>query len=463
LPHPEAVPRGRTLGHWTPEDPAFWSRTGRRIARWNLLVSTLAVFVGLAVWMVWSVVVLLLDDVGFAFTDMQLFWLTALPALSGSLLRVVYALAVALVGGRTWTVFSTALLLLPAVGIALAVTNRATPFPVFVLLAVLCGVGGASFASSMVHVNACYPRAHKGMALGWTAGIGNLGVSAMQWLVPIVITMSVVGAVGGPPQRTRAGDEIWLQNAGLVWVPLILLVVLAAWLRMHDLEIARASLREQADVLRRKHVWLICGLYLGTFGSFIGFSAVFPWAIQSQFPQADALRFAFLGPLVGAASRPAGGWMADRHGGGRVTFWSFAAMLAAALGVVFFLRASDGPDALAGFVAMFLLIFAAAGVGNGSTFQMIPAILLHQHSRGAPPPEVRDAARRTAQHQAGAALGFASAAGGLGGFVIPLAYGYSQRSLGSAEPAVWGFALFYAGCLALTWWYYTRQGAEAPC
>lgn len=451
---------------WRPEDALFWSETGRRIAKRNLWISIPALFLAFAVWMVWSVVVVKLNQVGFAFSESQLFWLAALPALSGATLRIFYSFTVPIFGGRNWTVVSTASLLFPAIGIGIAVQNPETPYLVFVLLALLCGFGGANFASSMANINYFYPKSQKGTALGLNAGIGNLGVSGMQFVVPIVIAASVFGALGGSPQTetTAAGTrDIWLQNAGLIWVPFILLVTIAAWFGMHNLGVAKASFADQSVIFRRKHNWLMCWLYIGTFGSFIGYAAAFPRVIQTQFPDVDPLQFAFLGPLLGAAIRPVGGWMSDKLGGARVTFWNFIIMAIAAGGVIYFIRMGDQPGAFLGFFVMFLLLFTTTGIGNGSTFKMIPVIFLNQHSRGIPDVDGLEAARRSAERESSAVLGFTSAIGAYGGFVIPLSYGYSIEQTGTPEVALWGFIAFYATCIAITWWYYFRKNAEAPC
>jgi MFS transporter, NNP family, nitrate/nitrite transporter len=458
--------RSRLIVDWRPEDAIFWSESGRRIAAQNLWISIPALFLAFAVWMVWSVVVVKLNQVGFAFTESELFWLAALPALSGATLRIFYSFVVPVFGGRSWTAISTASLLLPAVGIGLAVQNPETPYRVFVLLALLCGLGGGNFASSMANINYFYPKARKGTALGLNAGIGNLGVSAMQFVVPIVIaTGAFAGLVGAPQiEVTAAGArQIWLQNAGFVWVPFIVLIAVAAWVGMHNLAGARASVAEQSIIFRRKHNWLMCWLYLGTFGSFIGYSAAFPRVIQTQFPAVDPLQFAFLGPLVGAAIRPVGGWISDRFGGARVTFWNFFVMALAAGGVIYFVRAGDRPGAFIGFLVMFLVLFTTTGIGNGSTFRMIPVIFLNQHTKGLRDGEAIEIARRNAEREASAVLGFTSAIGAYGGFFIPLSYGYSIERTGSPETALWGFIVFYITCIAVTWWYYFRRDADAPC
>ena len=451
------------INDWRPEDPAFWNQSGRRVATRNLWISIPALLLAFSVWMVWSVVVVKLKAIGFQFTEPQEFWLTALPALTGATLRIFYSFTVPIFGGRNWTVLSTASLLIPAIGIGVAVQNPATPYTVFVVLALLCGFGGANFASSMSNINYFYPKAQKGTALGLNAGLGNLGVSVMQFLVPLVIGAAVFGSLGGAPQQAvekGVTRQIWLQNAGFIWVPMIVVVVVAAWFGMNNLDAARASFAEQAVVFKRKHNWIMCWLYLGTFGSFIGYSAAFPKLIKITFVDVDPLQFAFLGPLVGAMARPIGGWVSDRLGGARVTFWNFLAMIGAVGGVLYFLNERN----FAGFFAMFLVLFITTGVGNASTFKMIPVIFLNERLRTAQgrEREAEEQAKRDAAKESSAILGFSSALGAYGGFIIPIAFGKAIQS-GSPQTALWQFMAFYATCLALTWWFYFRRNAEAPC
>ena len=306
---------------WNPEDRAFWQAEGKAVATRNLWLSIPALFLSFAVWMVWSVVIVRLPEVGFRYTTDQLFWLAALPGLSGATLRIFYAFVVPIFGGRLWTALSTASLLVPALGIGFAVQDPSTSYGTMLLLALLCGLGGGNFASSMSNISFFFPKAQKGTALGLNAGLGNLGVSAMQFVIPLVVTVGAFGALGGAPQPLvdGRGGHLWLQNAGFVWVPFILTSAVAAWFGMNDLATAKASFRDQAVVFRRKHNWLMCWLYLGTFGSFIGYSAGLPLLVKSQFPGVDPVRYAFLGPLVGALARPVGGWLADRLGGARVS------------------------------------------------------------------------------------------------------------------------------------------------
>ena len=448
----------RVLAEWKPEDPEFWASKGRAIARRNLWISIPALLLAFVIWMVWSVVVAKLPSVGFKFTTDQLFWLAAMPGLSGATLRIFYSFMPPIFGGRLWTSVSTWSLMVPAVGIGLAVQSPDTPYIFFLSLALLCGLGGGNFASSMANISFFFPKAEKGNALALNAGLGNLGVSVGQFVIPLVITTGVFGWLGGEPQVAASGaSKLWLQNAGFIWVPFIAISAFAAWFGMHDIADMRASFADQAVIFKRKHNWLMCWLYTGTFGSFIGYSAGFPLLAKTQFPQVDSLKFIFLGPLVGALSRSATGWLSDRYGGGRVTFWVFMLMIAAVGGVLYFLGIKDQEGAFWGFFAMFMILFFATGVGNASTFQMIPAIMRTEMPRLEPGLAV-PARQKQAEMESAAIIGFTSAVAAYGAFFIPKAYGSSIALTGGPEVALWGFMGFYVTCVALTWIFYTRRG-----
>lgn len=443
-------PRAGAIQDWRPEDPDFWEKAGRPVAQRNLWISTYCLLLSFAVWMVWSVVVARLPAIGFDFDTGQLFWLAALPGLSGATLRIFYSFLVPIFGGRLWTTVSTASLLIPAFGIGYAVQNPDTPFLIFLVLALLCGLGGGNFASSMSNISFFFPKHEKGNALALNAGLGNLGVSLMQFLVPVVTTFALFGALGGGAQVTAEGEQVWMQYAGFVWVPLILLGTVAAWAGMNDIQSAKASFAEQAPIFRRMHTWLMCWLYTGTFGTFIGMSAGFPLLSRMVFPDVNALNYAFLGPLVGAISRAGTGWVADKYGGARVTFWVFVAQIAAVFGMIWFLNLGSFP----GFFAMVLFLFFASGIGNASTFQMVPGIMRLEIDRTAPQLSAPDR-RKQAERESAAIIGFTSAIAAYGAFYIPRAYGSSIEATGSANAALWAFGIFYITCAALTWWIYS--------
>ena len=438
--------RAGPIEDWRPEEEGFWKSGGRAVARRNLWVSTYCLMLSFAVWMVWSVVVARLPAIGFDFSTDQLFWLAALPGLSGATLRIFYAFLVPVFGGRLWTTLSTASLLIPAFGIGYAVQDPQTPYLIFLVLALLCGFGGGNFASSMANISYFFPKSEKGNALALNAGLGNLGVSLMQFLVPVIVTMSLFGALGGQAQTAADGTQLWMQNAGFVWVPLIIIGAIAAWFGMNDILSAKSSFADQSAIFGRLHTWLMCWLYTGTFGTFIGMSAGFPLLSKLVFPEVNALSYAFVGPLLGALSRAATGWVADRYGGARVTFWVFVVQISATVGMIWFLAAGS----FTGFFAMVLLLFVASGVGNASTFQMVPGILRREVDRTEP--NLAEPQRRIqAERESAAVIGFTSAIAAYGAFYIPKAYGSSIELTGSADAALWGFLLFYLSCAALTW------------
>lgn len=458
----------RLIQDWHPENAEFWQNGGKQTARRNLWISIPALMLAFSIWQVWSVAVINLPSIGFKYSENQLFWLAAVPALSGATLRVFYSFMVPVFGGRRWTAISTASLLLPAVGLGLAVQNPDTGYGTMMLLALLCGFGGGNFSSSMANISFFFPKAEKGTAMGLNAGLGNLGVSVAQFLVPLVITSALFGSLGGEPQswlKDGVSKQIWLQNAGFVWVPFIIVSTLAAWFGMNDLSSAKASFKDQAVIFKRKHNWIMCIIYLGTFGSFLGFAAGFPLLTKSQFTGIDPVKYAFIGPLVGALVRPFGGWLADKTGSGaKITQWVFAGMIAAVFGVLFFLPENGQGGSFWGFFACFIALFALTGIGNGSTFMQIPVIFLNQQQKLAERGIVtREQALANAAKEGAAVAGFTGAFAAYGGFFIPKSYGTSIALTGSVDMALYGFVVFYFLCLLINWWYYARANAEVKC
>ena len=453
----------QVLHHWEPENPGFWKQTGARVANRNLWISIPALVLAFSIWMLWSVVVVNLDRAGFRLSENQMFWLTAVPALSGATLRIFYSFLVPIFGGRKWTALSTASLLIPALGMGFALRDPTTSFPTLLILALLCGLGGANFSSSMANISFFFPKSRKGLATGLNAGIGNLGVSLVQFVVPVVITFSLMGS--GSPQVTADAQPLWLQNAAFIWVPWILLTSVVAWFGMNDIADAKASFAAQATIFGRKDNWLMCVLYLGTFGSFIGYAAGFPLLIKNQFPGVNPLAYAWLGPLVGATMRPVGGWLADKLGGARVTFWNFIVMALAVLGVAAFLPTGGHGGSFTGFFLMFLVLFLTTGIGNGSTFRMIPVIFLNNRLRGVNASDAAAVAQATKEGntEGAATLGFTAAMAAYGGFFIPKSYGTSISLTGGPEAALYVFFVFYLVCIGITWWNYARRNAPTPC
>ncbi|WP_301801291.1 MFS transporter [Nocardioides sp. ChNu-153] len=478
-----AGPQRRTrrwIDDWRPEDPQFWSETGRPVARRNLAWSIFAEHLGFSVWLIWSVSSAYLVAMGFAFSAQQLFLLVAIPNLVGSLLRIPYTFAVGLFGGRNWTIVSAALLLVPTLGFALAVTNAGTPYWVFCVIAATAGFGGGNFASSMANINYFYPTARKGAALGLNAAGGNLGVALIQLLLPVI-----VGGAGlfGLVQASQGG--IHLERAALVYAALAVVATVAAWLWMDNLGTAVVKPREQLRVVREPHTWVMSVLYIGTFGSFIGYSAAMPLLIKLNFWVPDPAPlgtgiyfayFAFLGAAVGSVARPIGGWLADRYGGARITLVAFLGLAASTLAVlwtVFQLTpnptadpaiATENESLFPLFLGFFLVLFACTGIGNGSTYKMIPAIWRRRAEAASPAgtPE-RTAALTAAGQQASAALGVIGAVGAIGGFLIPLAFSapWVADPLTATKGAFMVFAGYYALCVVVVCTVYLRRGRTA--
>ena len=459
----QSANKGYVLTDWRPEDPQFWESEGKRIATRNLWISIPNLLLAFSVWMVWSVVVAKMPAIGFDFTVGERFWLAALPGLSGATLRIFYSFMVPIFGGRKWTAISTASLLLPAIGIGFAVQNPETSYATFLILALMCGFGGGNFASSMANIAFFYPKKTKGNALALNAGLGNLGVSVMQFLVPIVITIGVFGAIGGEAQQLSNGGELFIQNAGFIWVPFLAVSAIAAWFGMNDIADAQSSFAEQSIIFSSKHNWIMCVLYTGTFGSFIGYAAGFPLLMRTQFPEVEVLRYAFLGPLVGALSRAATGWVSDKFGGGRVTFWTFLGMIVAVFGVLQFLPSEASPAGnFWGFFACFMALFFLTGVGNASTFQMIPSIMRKEVPRLMP--KLDEAATlKQSERESAAIIAFTSAIAAYGAFFIPKLYGTSIAMTGAPNGALWAFLCFYAICAVICWVFYSRKSAPVPC
>jgi NNP family nitrate/nitrite transporter-like MFS transporter len=440
------------ISDWNPEDDKFWETKGKFIALRNLIFSILAEHLGFSIWLMWSIVVTKLPAAGFHYTTDQLFQLVALPGLVGSLIRFPYTFAVTTFGGRNWTMFSASVLFIPALALAYFSTQPDTPFGLMLLVAATAGLGGGNFASSMANISFFYPDRIKGWALGINAAGGNIGVSTVQLLVPILMGFGIINLYQATPV---AG--VYLQNAGLMWLLPLAIAVFCAWRYMNNLSSAKSSFRDQLVITKRKHTWVMSWIYIGTFGSFIGYSAAFPLLIKTQFP-AVTVTVAFLGPLVGSLSRPLGGLLADKIGGAKVTFWNFVAMGIATLGVMYYVDIKSFP----GFLTMFLVLFVATGIGNGSTYRMIPSIFREEKLRNAGPgSEAKAAALRAGVLEAAAALGFIGAIGACGGYLIPRGFGASIAMTGGPHLALAVFLTFYITCIALTWWYYLRRNLFA--
>src|SRR6202046_112422 len=438
------------ISEWKPEDETFWNATGKFVARRNLIWSIVAENIGFSVWLIWSIVATKLPAAGFPLTTDQLFQLVAIPGLIGSLMRFPYTFAVTTFGGRNWTIFSASVLFIPTIALAYFVTQPDTPYWEMLSVAALAGLGGGNFASSMANISFFYPDRMKGWALGLNAAGGNIGVSSVQLLTPILMGLGVINLYQGTP----GPGGVYLQNAGLMWLLPLAIAVFGAIFFMNNLTTARSSFQDQLAIVGRKHTWIMSIIYIGTFGSFIGYSAAFPLLLKTQFPSIT-IAIAFLGPLVGSLSRPFGGLLADKIGGAIITFWNFIAMGGGTIGVLYFVGNKD----FTGFLAMFLILFVTTGIGNGSTYRMIPSIFREEKLREAK--GAGESGRVLAVEAAGiesaAALGFIGAVGACGGYLIPRGFGASIAATGGPHLALEIYLMFYMTCLALTWWYYLRR------
>jgi MFS transporter, NNP family, nitrate/nitrite transporter len=528
------------LHDWRPEDETFWNQTGKRIAYRNLWISVPALLCGFAVWGMWGIITVQMLNLGFPFTQAELFTLTAIAGISGATMRIPASFLIRLAGGRNTVFLTTAMLLAPAIGTGIVLQHKDWPLWAFQLMALWSGVGGGNFASSMSNISTFFPKRLQGTALGINAGLGNFGVTTMQIVIPLVMTVSLFGAFGGEPMtlvkdsgwifgKIAAGTPTWIQNAGFAWllslVPLAILCwwgmnnlkpvspatghplvafskvtylytlafvpsifmlwlylpaptglgLLSMWVAIPlDIVLALAvmklaafgemkeGVKKQFAIFGNRHTWSMTALYIVTFGSFIGFSMALPLAITVIFgfqhvPDANgvlqhtlknpnapsALTYAWIGPFVGAAIRPVGGWISDKVGGSIVTQVISVVMAVASVAVGYVMMQAYGsatPEQyFPMFLGLFMLLFLASGIGNGSTFRTIGVIF-----------------DRT---QAGPVLGWTSAVAAYGAFVAPVVIG-AQIKAGTPQVAMYGFAAFYAACLLLNWWFYLRRNAS---
>ncbi|MFD9793276.1 nitrate/nitrite transporter [Streptomyces sp. NPDC059070] len=430
---------GRWIQEWDPEDEGFWERTGERIARRNLWFSVFSEHIGFSIWTMWSVMVLFMGP-AYHVDPAGKFFLISTATAVGAVVRIPYTFAVARFGGRNWTVFSALSLLVPA-GAAFAVMEPGTSYTTFMLVAALAGIGGGNFASSMTNINSFFPLRKKGWALGLNAGGGNIGVPVVQ-----LVGLLVIGTAGATHPRIVLA----------VYVPLIVAAALGAALRMDNLAPVRNDTGAAREAVRDRHTWIMAFLYVGTFGSFIGYSFAFGLVLQTQFGRTplQAASLTFIGPLLGSLIRPVGGAFADRFGGARITLWTFAAM-SVATGVVI---AASVQKSLGVFLVGFIALFVLSGLGNGSTYKMIPAIFqataLAKGMEG-------EAAAAYGRRLSGAAMGLIGAVGALGGLAINLAFRQSFLTNGTGTAAFVAFLGFYAACFTATWAVYLRRPAEA--
>ena len=477
---------GRWIEHWEPEDEQFWEATGKKVAKRNLVLSIFAEHLGFSVWVLWTIVVINLGNIGITLSVSELFLLTAVPNLVGSFLRIPYTFAVPRFGGRAWTAISGSLLLIPTTLLAvvvpsgwLASQSHSAQLWVLLLCSATAGLGGGNFSSSMFNISFFYPEKRKGFALGLNAAGGNLGVAVAQLLVPLVIIVGVPAAAVKLPKH-----DIHLAYAGLMWMPFIALAAILAWRYMDSLTQAKADKRSYVTAMRTGQTWIMSFLYIGTFGSFIGFSFALPLVIKNTFPEFLAghpfiatylAGLSFLGAAIGSVSRPLGGWLSDKVGGGKVTLWVFAGM------AVFTATAVLGVQerSFALFFSSYMFIFLLAGMGNGSTYKMIPSIFAElgrkdAEERGIDPRlNVVEFKRRAA-----AVIGIAGAIGAFGGFLIQVVLRQASLEVSNlvkaaatpaekvavaaahadwSVPALWVFLGSYVVFAGTTWFFYLRK------
>jgi NNP family nitrate/nitrite transporter-like MFS transporter len=440
------------LQKWEPENESFWRETGSKIAWRALVITTLSLVLSFASWFVMSAVVVRLPAIGFKFDTMELFWLAAMPGLAGGSLRIVHMFLIPIFGTRAVVTAANFLKLVPCIGIGLAVMNPETPFWMFMLLAFTAGLGGGDFSSFMPSTSLFFPKRLQGTALGIQAGVGNFGVSLVQFVVPWIIGFAAFGALAGGSQIFTKGEvskSIWLQNASFVWVPFLLVCGVLSFFLLKSLPV-KASFHEQLDIFKSKHTWFCAATYVMTFGSFSGFAAAFPLMIKEVYGSfegaPDPLKFAFWGPLVGSLVRVAFGFVADKTGGAVLTHISGLGLMGCGLIMVFGgLLTPSSLEPFPWFVALMLLIFFFTGMGNASTFRQYPVIFSHSPRQGA------------------GVLGWTAAVAAYGPFLFATLIGSSITKTGSATPFFLGATAFYFIATALNWWYYMRRGCEKPC
>lgn len=441
------------LTQWAPEDQAFWEGGGKRMAWSTLTATTVALTLSFATWFMMSAIATRLPGIGFSFTDSQLFWLAAMPGLSGGTLRILHTFLIPIYGTRHVITFSTLIKLIPVIGLGLAVMDPHTPFWVFMVLAFTAGFGGGDFSSYMPSTNMFFPARLKGSALGIQAGIGNFGVSVAQFMTPAMLGVATYGApeiFKKVNKLTGAVTEtpIYLQSAAFWYAPLLLVVAIWCWYVLRSIPM-KTSFREQLDIFGEKHTWYCTLIYFMTFGSFSGLAAAFPLLMKSLYgtfdPTLDPLKYAFYGPLVGSATRVLFGFVADRTGGAVLTTLSGLGMLACILFMITSgLFNPTGMEQFPMFVGCMMLIFFFTGVGNASTFKQFPAIF------------------KANPRQAAGVIGWTAAIAAYGPFVFSLAISAFIGASGHPEGFFWCLAVLTIAATAVNWYFYNRKGAERP-
>jgi NNP family nitrate/nitrite transporter-like MFS transporter len=438
---PPSARGGRWIDHWEPENETFWNAVGKKIARKNLTFSILSEHVGFSVWVIWSVMVLFMPPHTWHFTVADKFLITTVPAAVGSVVRLPYTFAIAKFGGRNWTVTSALLLLIPAL-VAVAVVKPGISLTEILIVAALFGVGGGNFASSMANINNFYPQRLKGRALGLNAGGGNIGVATAQ----------IVGALVIATHGNKVDPRVMLY----VYVPLIVVVAALAWFRMDNLTDATNDKGAMREVAKHQHTWIISFLYIGTFGSFIGFGFAFGQVLAASGVK-NPIYYVWIGAFAGSLVRPIGGMLADRYKGSVVSLVNFVAMLAATVVVLI----TSKSHSLPAFVVAFTVLFALTGIGNGSVYKMIPAIFHGEATRGVGANADAAASNFQARRLSSAVVGVAGAIGAFGGVLVQIAFRQSFLSFHNGDAAYIGFIVFYTLCALVTWAVYIRTTDDA--
>jgi NNP family nitrate/nitrite transporter-like MFS transporter len=450
------------IQEWDPENEEFWARTGKRIAWKNLLVSIPALHISFATWLLWSAIVVNLNNVGYNFTVGELFWLAAVPGLTGPTLRIPHSFFPSKVGGRVAHIVSVASLLIPTTWLFIALKDPGTTWSTFMIIGALCGFGGGNFASSMSNISSFFPTKQQGLGLGLNAGLGNLGVSSVQFLTRFVIGAGIFGGVAGGSAMYQEGTfvdgnwvftasgtmrDMWLQNAAFLWIVPTAIVLVAAIFLMNSLRAFSLPFNAQMQIFKLKHNWVMTWLYTMAFGSFIGYSAAFPLTIKIVYgdlpdaPDGLALQYAFLGPLVGSLVRPVGGWLSDKYTGAKVTLVAGLGLIAASLGVTAFTHPTD-MGSFPYFLGIFLVMFTFTGLLNGSTFRMIGVI------------------KQFTFQTRGPVLGWTSAVAAYGAFIIPIVFKEAIESTGAPDRGLFIFVGYYIVSLVILWFFYLRKSSS---
>lgn len=433
--------RKEIVAHWEPENKEFWETYGRKIAKQNLYTSTWALTLSFCVWLLWATIAAKLNSIGFHFTYNELFTLAALPGLVGATARLFYTYMPGLVGGKNWTLVSTAVLLVPIIGIGKAVQDPSTTYSELAILVSFIGIAGGNFSSSMANIGPFFPKSEKGTALGINAGVGNLGVSLIYLLTPFLINTAIFAPLFGGPQMTKEGTVLYLQNAAYIWILPTLVTLVLIWLFMDNLSFGKQNPKNLFSIFGNKHTWIMTWIYTCGFGSFIGYSAAMAILVAKEFPEVSFSYASFLGPFIGAGIRPFGGWLSDKiDNGSIITLWSLVLML---ISSVLVLVGIEMHSFLIFFIA-FMALFFMTGLVNGASFRMIP------HIFGNP-------------FTSSLVTGFTAAVGAYGAFIIPKIFGWSYASFNSVAPAFYALFAYTVVTIWFAWYYYARKGSGMKC